>query len=1091
MKKHTIQNNFATKIFFASTILLILSACTKNDAKPKLIENRPPIVKETSDLSCTDFEPRTIYEKITDGISALISTRPQNLDRVMAVVKLKTPALLSTAKMVNGVRTIDQDQLKQINVEQEVAITELKKLSANVCTMYRYKMVLNAVSVVAPIAVLEKLSAVGIVASWEGSGTFERPRDMKNNEDLKVALISQRNSLKFVGAEKLHQMGISGQGMTVGVLDTGIDYTHQMFGGIGTEAGYKAVDPSKPTAGYPNLKVVGGIDLVGTNYDSGSAEYSNHIPKPDMNPIDEAGHGTHVAGTVAGLGDGVNSYDGMAKDASLYAIKVFGADGSTSDMVVIAGLEFSADPNGDGDLRDQLDVVNLSLGSGYGNPKILYAEAIKNLVQGGTIAVISAGNSGNQNYIVGAPGTSTESLSVAASIDDGDHNWKYDSSEIIFSNETVNVEAIEAATTKTIASSNVVGDLVFIGIADVDLTQPQMDLLKGKVALIDRGVVNFNDKVKRAAAGGAIGVVVANNREGAAFKMGTTDVFDIPAIMITQIIGEKIKAALKNSVVQIKFNSAIQIEKPELIDTITDFSSKGPRSMDGYLKPEISAPGSDIISAAVGGGNRVVKMSGTSMAGPHMAGIMALIKQSMKQRGLNLTAKELKNIAMGTAKTISEKGVRYPVTRQGSGRVQSDVAAQALMVASEPSVSFGEISIETEKTVQSNFEIKNLTKSDLKLSVVFEGNEFITMLPAADIVLKSESVSAMNLSFHLNALLMKDETVREMDGWVKFMNGSAEMYRIPVLAVAHKLSAISAVSLSVASGQTNSVGAAATVRLANGNQNNGEALLFNLLSVDERKPLSSISMNADCDLQSVGYKIISKKNEKNQPIEVVQFGIKTFKPMTTWNSCDVSILIDGDADGLADQELLGASIKSIPGLQSAEFASTLLDATKVRQIRKQFESEIEKVKNDPVAVAKLKGTEDYSSAVLDQREMLVYNNSNVLVVEAELKNLIKNKNNELRLQIVLSHNEQSSVQSDDFLAGSEKQALKISANSKDQPFLNLGEVLEFEADEIKNINLTVGESEGQMLILYPQNKFTFSDNINDFGSQILKPTFSK
>jgi minor extracellular serine protease Vpr len=67
-----------------------------------------------------------------------------------------------------------------------------------------------------------------------------------------------------------------------------------------------------------------------------------------MNPLDEAGHGTHVAGSIAGVGDGLNSYDGMAKDASLHAIKVFGADGSTSDMVVIAGLEYAADPNGDG-----------------------------------------------------------------------------------------------------------------------------------------------------------------------------------------------------------------------------------------------------------------------------------------------------------------------------------------------------------------------------------------------------------------------------------------------------------------------------------------------------------------------------------------------------------------------------------------------------------------------------------------------------------------------------------------------------------------------------------------------------------------------
>jgi minor extracellular serine protease Vpr len=169
--------------------------------------------------------------------------------------------------------------------------------------------------------------------------------------------------------------------------------------------------------------------------------------------------------------------------------------------------------------------------------------------------------------------------------------------------------------------------------------------------------------------------------------------------------------------------------------------------MDGYLKPEISSPGSDIISAAMGGGSRVVKMSGTSMAAPNAAGVVALIKQSMKQRGLNLTALELKNVAMGTAKTISEKGERYAVTRQGSGRIQADVAAEAQVVANEPSISFGEISVESKKSVRSKIEIKNLTKSDLNLSVVFEGNEFITMTAVSAFNLKSEGTQVIELCF--------------------------------------------------------------------------------------------------------------------------------------------------------------------------------------------------------------------------------------------------------------------------------------------------------------------------------------------------------
>ncbi len=82
-----------------------------------------------------------------------------------------------------------------------------------------------------------------------------------------------------------------------------------------------------------------------------------------------------------GIGDGVESYSGVAPDADLYAIKVFGKDGSTMDATVIAGLEFAADPNRDLELSDYLHVVNLSLGGGFGQPQILYNEAVKNLTQ--------------------------------------------------------------------------------------------------------------------------------------------------------------------------------------------------------------------------------------------------------------------------------------------------------------------------------------------------------------------------------------------------------------------------------------------------------------------------------------------------------------------------------------------------------------------------------------------------------------------------------------------------------------------------------------------------------------------------------------
>ena len=138
-----------------------------------------------------------------------------------------------------------------------------------------------------------------------------------------------------------------------------------MFGGAATVAAYEAVDADLSSASFPNAKVVGGYDFVGSAFDSGSSRWQERLPTPDLNPIDESGHGTHVAGTVAGIGDDLETYDGVAPEAKLHALKVFGRNSSTNDAVVIAALEYAADPNGDMDTSDRLDVVICPWG-GYG-----------------------------------------------------------------------------------------------------------------------------------------------------------------------------------------------------------------------------------------------------------------------------------------------------------------------------------------------------------------------------------------------------------------------------------------------------------------------------------------------------------------------------------------------------------------------------------------------------------------------------------------------------------------------------------------------------------------------------------------------------
>jgi len=171
-----------------------------------------------------------------------------------------------------------------------------------------------------------------------------------------------------------------GEGIRVAVIDTGIDYTHPALGG-----------------GFgPGYKVAGGYDFY----------------NGDADPFDDNGHGTHVAGIIAADSD---SLIGVAPRATLYAFKVLNSDGAGSASDVIAGIEAAADPNGDGDTSDHVDVANLSLG-GLGGADDPQSRAVDAAVAAGVVMCVAAGNSGGF-AIIGSPGTARSAITVGA-IDD-------------------------------------------------------------------------------------------------------------------------------------------------------------------------------------------------------------------------------------------------------------------------------------------------------------------------------------------------------------------------------------------------------------------------------------------------------------------------------------------------------------------------------------------------------------------------------------------------------------------------------------------------------------------------------------------------
>lgn len=176
---------------------------------------------------------------------------------------------------------------------------------------------------------------------------------------------------------------MTGAGTTIAIIDTGVDYRHADLGGcIG-----------------PTCKVVGGYDC-----------FNN-----DTDPMDDHGHGTHVAATAAGKGmtaTGQKMY-GVAPDARIMAFKVLSSGGSGSASQIICGIDRATDPNRDGDPADHVQVASMSLG-GSGNPDDAMSLAVDKSSAAGVVHTIAAGNSGPTASTINSPGTARTAITVAA-----------------------------------------------------------------------------------------------------------------------------------------------------------------------------------------------------------------------------------------------------------------------------------------------------------------------------------------------------------------------------------------------------------------------------------------------------------------------------------------------------------------------------------------------------------------------------------------------------------------------------------------------------------------------------------------------------
>jgi minor extracellular serine protease Vpr len=639
----------------------------------------------TAALAATpDDDPTARFERSTStgGLDSAISAAAIDPDRQVSVVIEMEGDPVAVVQAEEG-RTLSKSERTDVKKDLKAAqdairagITERGgKIRAQMQSAY------NGIQATVPAAELDEVGSLPGVVAVHPVVTHE---------------LDNAVSVPFLGVPSVWEdTGYTGENVKVAILDTGIDYTHAGFGGPGTVAAYEeaaaaSTQPADPALFGPDApRIKGGIDLVGDAYDAGGTGAAL-IPKPDANPLDCQGHGSHVAGTTGGSGvlpDGstyAGPYDeatpsvdfrigpGVAPEADLYAVRLFGCDGSTD--ATIQAIDWAVD-NG-------MDVINMSLGSSFGRGDDPSAVAAANAVGAGVVVVASAGNSGPSPYLTGTPGSGDGVIAVSAI----DSTASFPGATL-----TVDGEPIEAINANG-GSLDGLGELTVVrltddpattatnealGCAASDYTRVGVTAGGGQIAVVERGTCARAAKPIFGQQAGAEAVVMINSTddlppyEGPITENpddGTPYEVTIPFFGVRSSDG----AVLADG-------ATVAVEGGEIANPTfrgyASFSSHGPRGGDSAISPDVAAPGVSISSVAVGTGSAPSIKSGTSMAAPHVAGVAALTVQAHP----TWNSEQISSAIVSTADPEGVAGL--DPTRGGLGLVDTAQAVDTTVTA--------------------------------------------------------------------------------------------------------------------------------------------------------------------------------------------------------------------------------------------------------------------------------------------------------------------------------------------------------------------------------------------------------------------------
>ncbi len=595
-----------------------------------------------------------------------------------------------------GARRLDarsassREYLARLARAQTRAVAELRRAIPRATVGRRLRIVLDGLTVRIPVRQVPKLYRLGFVHKVYPSTRFTLTLD---------------DSPSLIGVPAFsNATGARGEGVKIAVVDDGIDQTSRFLDPTGFS--YPAGFPRGQTK-YTTPKVI-----VARSYPGPGSGKLGTLPLDRKTSF----HGTHVAGIAAGNAGTtapagpdhpqVTGLSGVAPRAWLGSYRVFNAPtpigNSAFTPQIVAAFEDA--------IADGMDVINFSGGGPMLDPaNDALVEAVRNVAAAGVVPVISAGNDRDDFGLgtINAPGSAPDAISVAAV----SNAHVFSPTLTVFAPAGLaRIPFNPGPSTTPAAWQSIDQKLVDVGTIlgtdgkpvdrrlcgrSPDIEAPGSTLpagsLAGSIALVSRGFCTFASKVARAKAAGALGIVFVDNRPGEAEWPSNATALGLPAVMIADLDGARLRAAAASTGGRATVRAGRNLQEVQTgrAGTPMAFSSAGLTPFAHDLKPDVAAPGGSILSATVkeAVGEPFAVFDGTSMAAPHVAGAAALLVE----RHPSWSAAQIKSALMSTAGPAwadTAQTTEASVLTEGAGLIDVGRADDPLVFSEPQSLSF-------------------------------------------------------------------------------------------------------------------------------------------------------------------------------------------------------------------------------------------------------------------------------------------------------------------------------------------------------------------------------------------------------------------